>query len=91
MFSNRKKICLLLLVMAATALSGGCAIGNKYAFHSVAANVGTAGNGAVAVATIDNRDYVVAGEKTPQFVCVDRVWPPERRSVASRHSCRRLP
>lgn len=46
----------------------GCAIGNRYAYHSVVVEPNSSGRSRVSVATHDQRAYVVSGNKDPQFV-----------------------
>jgi hypothetical protein len=53
-------------------LLSGCAIGNRYAYQTVVANPQVSGTTAVAVATHDQREYVRAGSKDPQFVGLQR-------------------
>ncbi len=53
-------------------LVSGCAVGNKYSYSEVSADIGISGNSAIAVATHDQREYVVSGDKKPQFVGLQR-------------------
>jgi hypothetical protein len=50
----------------------GCALGNRHAYHTVLAEPNVSGSGALGVATHDQRAYVVAGGKDPQFVGLQR-------------------
>ena len=50
----------------------GCAVGNKHAYHNVDANIAIAGTNKVAVATHDQRNYVITGDKQPDFVGLQR-------------------
>lgn len=50
----------------------GCAIGNRYAYHTIIADPRLAGTTAVGVATHDQREYVRSGGKDPQFVGLQR-------------------
>jgi hypothetical protein len=59
------------LVLAAT-LTAGCAVGNRYAYHSVIAEPKVAGNASVGIATHDQRVYVRSGNKAPQFIGLQR-------------------
>ena len=60
------------LMLFVAVLASGCAIGNRYAYHTVVANPGVSGSGAVAVATHDQRADVLSGSKAPQFVGYQR-------------------
>ena len=60
------------VILAAPLLLAACAIGNKHAYHSVVASVPASGAGQVAVATHDQRTYVLSGNKAPQFVGLSR-------------------
>jgi hypothetical protein len=53
-------------------LATGCAIGNRYAYHTIIADPKVAGTTAVGVATHDEREYVRSGSKDPQFVGFQR-------------------
>jgi len=53
-------------------LANGCAAGNKYDFADVTADIGVSGSSSVAVATHDQREYVVSGKKRPNFVGLQR-------------------
>lgn len=53
-------------------LTSGCAVGNKYAYHDMVANIGATGTKTVSMATHDRRPYVVDGEKRPDFTGTQR-------------------
>src|SRR6266850_4068485 len=53
-------------------VASGCAVGNRYAYHTVVASPQVSGSTAVAVAALDQREYVRSGDKPPQFVGVQR-------------------
>jgi len=53
-------------------LTSGCAIGNKYAYHDMVAGINATGTKTVSIATHDQRRYVVDGEKTPDYVGIQR-------------------
>ncbi len=60
----KKKICekkflKLLYVLLLGMLMSGCAIGNKYKIADIEAKVNAAGNASVAVASLDNRPFIV--------------------------------
>lgn len=61
----------LIAVPFVVAIAAGCAIGNKHGYAGTA-DFGVQGARAVAVATQDLRPYVVAKEKTPDFVGLQR-------------------
>jgi len=63
------RLCLILLF---SVITGGCAMGNRYAYDTTVADTGVRGSTTVAGAVHDERSYVVAGDKTPQFVGVQR-------------------
>jgi hypothetical protein len=62
-------------VILATVLAlfaSGCAVGNKYRFAEVMEDIDVAGQKTVAVASVDKRKTVVAGESPPEYVGVQR-------------------
>jgi len=61
-----------LVVVMVAALSAGCAVGNKHGYSAVRPELGLQGNRSVAVAAQDARPYVVSGNKTPDFVGLQR-------------------
>ncbi len=60
------------VLMFVAMVASGCAVGNRYAYHTVVASPQVSGSTAVAVATLDQREYVRSGDKPPQFVGVQR-------------------
>jgi hypothetical protein len=62
----------MVTMLFVTLLASGCAIGNRYAYHTVVANPTVSGTGAVAVAAHDQRAEVLSGSKAPQFVGFQR-------------------
>jgi hypothetical protein len=60
------------LVLFLSLAAGGCAMGNRYAYDTTVATTGITGSATVAVAAHDERTYVISGEKTPQFVGLQR-------------------
>jgi hypothetical protein len=64
---TRAAVVLFMAVMAS-----GCAVGNRYAYHTVVASPQVSGTTALSVATHDQRDYVRTGSKPPQFVGLQR-------------------
>jgi len=53
-------------------LLGGCAVGNTYGFNNVVADLQASGTATVVVATQDRREFIVSGDKTPDFVGLQR-------------------
>lgn len=49
-----------------------CAVGNRYDYTTAVGALPVSGQGAVAVSVVDARPYVVSGEKTPDFVGLQR-------------------
>jgi hypothetical protein len=60
------------VVLFVAVMASGCAVGNRYAYHTVVASPQVSGTTALSVATHDQRDYVRAGSKPPQFVGLQR-------------------
>lgn len=60
------------LVSFALLFSSGCAVGNKYNFRDVVADISYPGKAAVAVAVHDQREYVKSGAKPASFAGVQR-------------------
>jgi len=51
---------------------GGCAVGNHQQYNGVVPALTVTGQKSVAVAVVDNRPYVVDGDKDPDFVGLQR-------------------
>lgn len=62
----------VVLSFASVALLGGCAVGNKHAYHDANAITSTHTDKSLAVASLDRRPYVVAGKSSPDFVGMQR-------------------
>jgi hypothetical protein len=62
----------LLFVSAAAICLGGCAFGQKITYSNTTADIDATGNESVSVATLDQRPYVLSGNKTPSFVGLSR-------------------
>jgi hypothetical protein len=60
------------LLLAFALLSTGCAIGNQYSYESTTMVLPVRGTAAVGLAVIDQRPYVLDGDKTPDFVGLQR-------------------
>lgn len=50
----------------------GCAIGTRHQYRDVVAALQASGSGTVAVATHDEREYILNGDKKPDFVGLQR-------------------
>lgn len=50
----------------------GCAVGNKYEYETTVPTLKLASSGDIAVGVLDQRPYVVSGDKTPDFVGLQR-------------------
>jgi hypothetical protein len=61
-----------LALVVSSVLMSGCAVGNRYAYSTVVLEPTLAGSGRVSVATQDRREYVLSGDKDPQFVGLQR-------------------
>jgi hypothetical protein len=66
-----KKICTLLLAVSFLLMSG-CAVGNKYTYNGLNLDIKSKGSAKIAVATHDQRSYIVSGNKKPNFVGLQR-------------------
>jgi hypothetical protein len=63
----------VLAVLAALLLTlGGCAVGNRYDYGSSIRGLPVSGSGQIAVDVVDARPYVLNGEKSPDFVGLQR-------------------
>ena len=61
------------LTLSAVALTcGGCAFGNQHGYHDIEVPLTYGGSARIAVATYDQRTYVRAGDKSGDFVGVQR-------------------
>jgi hypothetical protein len=62
----------ILLVACLMVLLSACAVGNKHQYHATFADVDVTGVIMIAVTAHDQRDYVVSGRKSPDFVGLQR-------------------
>ena len=62
----------LLLALFALFLVSGCAAGQKHAYHEALPELAASGNWTVALATSDQRPYVLSGDKEPDVVGLAR-------------------
>jgi hypothetical protein len=60
------------VLLLALAIIGGCAVGNKYDYGSVTVALPVKGNGALAVGVVENRPYVLNGQKHSDFIGIQR-------------------
>jgi hypothetical protein len=60
------------ILFVAGLTASGCAVKNQYAYDQAKPELIASGTQSVAVATLDQRPYVVAGSKTPDFVGLQR-------------------
>lgn len=63
---------LTLFLLAIAWVVSGCALGNQYAYHGVSAELDVQTGKKVSVATLDYRSYVQNGERSPNFVGLQR-------------------
>jgi len=61
-------LCLSFLILAVT----GCAVGNQYDYQSAKVSLPLIGDGDLGLGVLDNRSYVLSGEKTPDFIGLQR-------------------
>jgi hypothetical protein len=59
-------------IAASSALLAACAFGQKITYSDTVADVDAHGDKAVAIATLDERPYVLDGDKKPSFVGLSR-------------------
>jgi hypothetical protein len=50
----------------------GCAVGNEYDYQSASVSLPLTGSGELGVGVVDNRSYVLSGDKTPDFIGLQR-------------------
>ena len=50
----------------------GCAVGNQYDYRSADVSLPVTGAGELGVGVVDNRSYVLSGDKDPNFIGVQR-------------------
>jgi len=65
---SHKLICLSFVLIVLT----GCAVGNQYDYRSASVSLPLAGSGELGVGVIDNRSYVLSGDKEPSFIGLQR-------------------
>jgi hypothetical protein len=59
-------------LLSSLAILGGCAFGQKITYSNAMADVDAQGDKSIAVATLDQRPYVLNGDKKPSFVGLSR-------------------
>ncbi|MGH6689166.1 MAG: hypothetical protein ACREF4_00575 [Gammaproteobacteria bacterium] len=62
----------MVLGLAGLLLLGGCAVGVKHDYNQRGLDLGIATSATVAVGTLDQRPYIVNGQKAPDFVGLSR-------------------
>ncbi len=67
-----KNVILVLLISCCAIVLNGCAIGNKHRYNNTVADINATGTIAIAVATHDQREYVLSQWKNPDFVGLQR-------------------
>lgn len=71
--ASKSKASARTLVLAGAILTlGGCAFGQKVGYSNTTADIKASGDKSVALATWDQRSYVVRGNKNPSFVGLSR-------------------
>jgi hypothetical protein len=60
------------LVVCLIVLLSGCAVGNRYQYHDTLADISATGITTIAVTVHDQRNYVITGDKGPEFVGLQR-------------------
>ena len=68
----RKSGWTLVLASVVMVFITGCTVGNKHTYQGVAVDLDTSGSSSVALATHDQRPYVVSGDKQADFVGLQR-------------------
>lgn len=66
-----KSLQLVVLPFVFAALAG-CAVGNQYDYRAASVSLPLAGSGELGIAVIDNRSYVLDGEKEADFIGLQR-------------------
>ena len=61
-----------ILFLSLATLISGCAIGNKYDYRTANPTIEAEGTRTVGVAVSDQRPYVLSGDKTPDFIGLQR-------------------
>jgi hypothetical protein len=68
----KRKIFFNLIIVAISVILAGCAVGNKHAYHNANIDFHNEGSFKVAVATHDQRSYIVSSDKEENFVGLQR-------------------
>ena len=68
---TRAPVRLLILVILSWVVTG-CAVGNKYSYQDSDIAIRVQGTGQLGVAVVDNRPYVLNGDKSPAFIGLQR-------------------
>lgn len=62
----------VILLILCCVLLASCAIGNQQSYHDAIADINASGNITVAVGTHDQRQYVLSGQSSPNYVGMQR-------------------
>jgi hypothetical protein len=62
----------VVLVVCLAVVLSACAVGNRHRYHDTLADISVTGAIAIAVTAQDQRNYVVTGNKSPDFVGLQR-------------------
>ncbi|MFC1603616.1 hypothetical protein ACFL5F_01190 [Planctomycetota bacterium] len=84
---RKKEICILLLAVSFLLLSG-CSVRYDHKYHGLNLELKSEGSAKIAVATHDQRSYIVSGNKKPDFAGIARgqMYQPFNVTTASRNS-----
>jgi hypothetical protein len=69
---NKQLFPVFFLVALLGASLTGCAVGNRHAFHDIRLSIAAQGTQKLAVATLDQRPYILNSDKNPSFVGLQR-------------------
>lgn len=61
-------VCLMIFFTLAT----GCAVGNKYDYQQIDIALPIEGTGVLGLGVVESRDYIVSGDKEPDFIGLQR-------------------
>jgi hypothetical protein len=67
-----KSVLSIILLLSTGILASGCAVGNKYSYHDTVASIQASGSKTVSIATHDQREYILSGNKNPDFIGLQR-------------------
>lgn len=67
-----KTVLSIIFLLSTGILASGCAVGNKYSYHDTVASIQASGSKTVGIATHDQREYILSGNKNPDFIGLQR-------------------